>query len=130
MFEIYERIVAVASVKVYEIQDPDIVSLAYKIVTAWTECSAFRIKYYHRKLSVRETEALVRKYIAAQQEKPAKTKTPDDSAVYREIENNMKSILGAKVGIKKQSKNKGKIEISYFSMEELERIIELINKLK
>lgn len=88
------------------------------------------LRVFDEKLSVRETEALVRKYIAAQQEKPAKTKTPDDSAVYREIENNMKSILGAKVGIKKQSKNKGKIEISYFSMEELERIIELINKLK
>ena len=34
------------------------------------------------------------------------------------------------VEIKKKAKNKGRIEIEYYSMEELERLIELINRLK
>ena len=47
-----------------------------------------------------------------------------------DIENRMKDILGTKVAIKKKAKNKGRIEIEYYSMEELERLIDMINRLK
>ena len=91
------------------------------------------LRVFDEKLSVRETEALVKKHLAEQEKKeePVRTqKKADDSAVYREIENNMKAIFGTKVEIKKKANNKGRIEIEYYSMEELERIIDMINRMK
>lgn len=78
------------------------------------------------KLSVRETEKLVKKLIDS---KPAKmvAATSEDSFIYRELEDKMKSIFGSKVAIHRKSNNKGKIEIDYYSNEDLERIIDLIN---
>ena len=89
------------------------------------------LRVFDEKLSVRETESLVKRVLAKEEVKEEKSlKGPDDSFVYRDIENRMKDILGTKVEIKKKAKNKGKIEIEYYSMEELERLIELINRLK
>lgn len=42
----------------------------------------------------------------------------------------MKSIVGTKVAINRKSKNKGKIEIEYYSEDELERIIELFESIR
>ncbi len=90
------------------------------------------LRVFDEKLSVRETENLVKKTLAIAEEKPQeKVKEADkDDFIYRDIEKNMKDILGTKVEIKKKAKNKGRIEIEYYSMEELERIIEMINRLK
>ena len=49
-------------------------------------------------------------------------------AAYRESEDKLKQILGTKVSIQRKDENKGKIEISYFSLDELERILELLMK--
>ena len=46
------------------------------------------------------------------------------------FENKMKDILGSKVSIKNKKNNKGKIEIEYYSKDELERIIDLIQSIK
>ena len=46
------------------------------------------------------------------------------------FENKMKDILGSKVVIKNKKNNKGKIEIEYYSKDELERIIDLIQSIK
>lgn len=81
------------------------------------------------KLNVRDTEKLVKK---VQQEKdyPAeKNIVKTDSkmeAIYRDLEEKMKVILGTKVVINQKDDKKGKIEIDYYSMEELDRIIDLI----
>ena len=94
---------------------------------------ALALRVFDEKLSVRETENLVKKTLAAVEERPEekeKAKGPDDSFIYRDLEKRMKDILGTKVEIKKKAKNKGRIEIEYYSMEELERIIEMINRLK
>ncbi len=77
-----------------------------------------------RKLSVRETEALVKNLNKDVEEKPKEKKT--DSAT-KEIEEVLRENLGTKVEIKRGRK-KGKIEIEYYSEEELERIINIINK--
>ncbi|MCH5273123.1 MAG: ParB/RepB/Spo0J family partition protein [Lachnospiraceae bacterium] len=91
------------------------------------------MRVFDEKLSVRETENLVKR-ILTEKEKPQEPKTEketqDDSVIYRDIENRMKDILGTKVEIKKKTKNKGKIEIEYYSLEELERIIDMMNRLK
>ena len=44
-----------------------------------------------------------------------------------EMENNLKTTLGTKVKIKPRGRNKGRIEIEYFSADDLERILNIIN---
>ena len=89
------------------------------------------LRVFDEKLSVRETESLVKRVLTPEVKKEEKpVKEQDDSVIYRDIENRMKDILGTKVEIKKKAKNKGRIEIEYYSMEELERLIDLINRLK
>ena len=46
------------------------------------------------------------------------------------FEEKMKNILGSKVTIKRNKKNKGRIEIEYYSADELERLIDLIQSIK
>lgn len=83
-------------------------------------------KVFDEKLSVRDTEKLVKQIIC---EKPQKeiTATKEDNLIYHDLEEKMKKIFGTKVSIHKKQKNKGKIEIEYYSNEELERIMELFN---
>lgn len=83
---------------------------------------------FDEKLSVRETEKLVKKLTEPKPEKQIAA-TNEDSFVYRDIEEKMKSIFGSKVQINRKSNNKGKIEIEYYSSEDLERIIDLINSI-
>ena len=42
------------------------------------------------------------------------------------MEEKIKQIIGSKVAINRKTDNKGKIEIEYYSQEELERIVELL----
>lgn len=81
------------------------------------------------KLNVRDTEKLVKK-VQQEKERPGeKTDTKTDSkldAIYHDLEESMKVILGTKVAIHQKDEKKGKIEIEYYSMEELDRIIDLI----
>ena len=56
----------------------------------------------------------------------AKKKDPQMEAVYRSISEQLKGILGTKVEINQVGKNKGRIEIEYYSEEELERIYDLM----
>lgn len=82
------------------------------------------------KLSVRETEKLVKKTIEEPKEKPVKKIDTATAAIYESLEESMKSVLGTKVSIHKKSKNKGQIEIEYYSEQELERIIDLIRTIQ
>lgn len=80
---------------------------------------------FDEKLSVRETEKLVKKL---QKEKEEIQKKPVDdtmSVIYQDLEQKLKGIMGTKVSIHQKDKNKGKIEIEYYNKEELDRIIEL-----
>ena len=83
---------------------------------------------FDQKLSVRDTEKLVK---SMQNEKKGKKKEPDklDSkllAIYSDLEEQMKKIMGTKVLINSKNSNSGKIEIEYYSQDELDRIIDLI----
>lgn len=86
-------------------------------------------KIFDEKLSVRETEKLVKKLL---EEKPTTTTAPEEdlSFIYDDIENKLKQVLGAKVKLKTKNANKGKIEIEYFSKDELERITEMLYTVK
>ena len=84
---------------------------------------------FDNKLSVRETEKLVRK-LGEEKEETTKTKEPDVEIIYRNLEEKVKEILGTKVQISHKKNNSGKIEIEYYSNEELERIIELLESVQ
>ena len=83
---------------------------------------------FDQKLSVRDTEKLVK---SMQNEKKGKKKEPEklDSkllAIYSDLEEQMKKIMGTKVLINSKNSNSGKIEIEYYSQDELDRKIDLI----
>lgn len=84
---------------------------------------------FDEKLSVRETEKLVKK-LQNQSEKLQKEPENDNMKVfYEDIEQKLKAIMGTKVSIHSKDKKKGKIEIDYYSTDELERIIELFQSI-
>ena len=87
------------------------------------------MKVFDEKLSVREAEKLVKNIINVKPEKEIAV-TKEDHFIYHDLEEKMKRIIGTKVYIKKKANNNGKIEIEYYSTEELERIIELFESLK
>ncbi len=83
---------------------------------------------FDEKLSVRETEKLVKELLNPRKVKPKETDSQMD-AIYRGLEEKMKAITGTKVEIHQKGKNKGKIEIEYYSQAELERLIELFESI-
>lgn len=87
---------------------------------------------FDEKLSVRETEKLVKKIQQEKEEKKEKKEVKVNSAmaaIFGDLEETMKTILGTKVAINQKDDKKGKIEIEYYSMEELDRIIDLIRRI-
>ncbi len=99
-------------------------------ITDPNEQYKYALKAFDEKLSVRETEKLVKKFLE-DKEKPNKPEEPKkDEFVYKNIEEKLKGVLGTKVEIKNKKNNTGKIEIEYYSMDELERLIDLFNGLQ
>ena len=88
---------------------------------------------FDEKLSVRETEKLVKKI---QQEKNQKDTEknkkidPKLEAICHDLEEKMKGIFGTKVAINQKDNKKGKIEIEYYSMDELDRIMDLFRTIE
>jgi len=78
---------------------------------------------FDKKLSVREVEKLVKKYNENKPEKHKETVVRD--FLYNDLENNLKEILGSKVNICDKN-GKGKIEIEYYSKDDLDRIYDLL----
>ena len=72
-------------------------------------------------LSVRETEKLA----AAPEKKPMKLPERKDPNVVQ-IEDDLRRRLGTKVNIRTMKKHRGKIEIEYFDLDELDRILSLL----
>lgn len=84
---------------------------------------------FDEKLSVRETEKLIKKMQNPKTE-TEKVQEDDSMAVfYEDIEQKLKNIMGTKVSINHKDNKKGKIEIEYYSNDELERIVELFQSI-
>lgn len=82
------------------------------------------------KLSVREVERLVKNLLEPGKKPKSKTQgNPAEDAVYENLEERMKQIVGTRVMINRKKNNKGKIEIEYYSRDELERIIDLFESI-
>lgn len=92
-------------------------------------------KIFDEKLSVRETEKLIKKILKGELTNTDKLKEDDEDkkqlkAVYHELEEKMKQALGTKVIINYKDKNKGKIEIEYYDSEQFEHLMEMFQSLK
>ena len=86
------------------------------------------MKIFDHKMSVRETEKLVKSLNKAKDSQD-KAKAIDEESliILKSMEERIKSIVGSKVTIKGKANNKGKIEIEYYSLDELERLMDIFN---
>lgn len=81
-------------------------------------------KVFDEKLSVRDTEKLVKSFGKPKKEKKL---TPEAlQLIYRKLEDKLRESVGAKVEINAKDTQKGTIEIEYFSQDELEEIVNKI----
>ena len=81
-------------------------------------------KVFDEKLSVREIEKLVKDIKNPKQ--PKTKKVVENEFLYKELANKMKDVMGTKVNIASKGNGKGKIEIEYYSEDELERMFDMI----
>ena len=85
---------------------------------------ALAIRIFDEKLSVREIEKIIKEL--KNPKKKVEKRIIENSFIYQDLEEKMKAVIGTKVSINQKAKGKGKIEIEYYSDEELERIYEMI----
>jgi ParB family chromosome partitioning protein len=75
-------------------------------------------------LNVRQTERIVKNFDS---EKVVKVVEKQKNIYYKDVLNKLEDHFGTKVFINSKNKNKGKIEIEYYSEEDFERILEVFN---
>ena len=83
-------------------------------------------RIFDEKLSVRDVEKLVKNL-----HKPAKSKKVDDKimqVIYQDIEEKLKQKLGRKVTVTSKGEGSGKIEIEFYNHEDLDRLLDVLNK--
>lgn len=78
------------------------------------------------KISVRELEKIVRNIIENKKDNKLEKSSKDLNIYYKDIRDKLETYFGTKVNIENK-KNKGKIEIEYYSEEDLQRILDIIN---
>lgn len=92
-------------------------------------------KIFDEKMSVREVEKLVKKLQKDKTEKPKEEVKTDQAieqmqVIYHDLEEKMKGIFGTKVSINSKDMKKGKIEIEYYSPDELDHIMDMFRSIQ
>lgn len=87
-------------------------------------------RIFDEKLSVRETERLMKSLQSREQKEVKKKPEIENAFIYKDIEEKIKGILGTKVYVNHKTGNKGKIEIEYYSQDELNRLLEMIQTIQ
>lgn len=85
------------------------------------------VKIFDEKLSVRDVEKLVKDIKNPKQ--PKVKKEIKNEFLYNDLADKMKDVMGTKVNIAAKGNGKGKIEIEYYSDDELERMFDMIMSL-
>ena len=88
------------------------------------------MRIFDEKLSVRETEKLVKTILNPSKKREAAIPDSAEDAIYESLEEKMKNITGTRVFIHRKKNNKGKIEIEYYSRDDLDRIIDLFESVR
>ncbi|MDF1617427.1 ParB/RepB/Spo0J family partition protein [Petrocella sp. FN5] len=87
-------------------------------------------RVFDEKLSVRETEKLIKNHLNPSKKVKRDTALSVLDPIYKKIEDDVKKIFGTKVSILKKTEQLGKIEIEYYSKDELDRILELMHTIQ
>lgn len=87
------------------------------------------MRIFDEKLSVRETEKLIKKLLNKDDNKKKNQDISEQQKiVYQQYEEKLKGHMGTKVKINYKANGKGKIEIEYYSESEFERLYEMMTK--
>ena len=87
----------------------------------------FAQKIFDEKMSVRDVEKAIKNMQKDHKIKKDNQKIDKKTeAIYHSLEENMKQIMGTKVTIQAKNGNQGKVEIEYYSQDELDRIVNMI----
>ena len=87
----------------------------------------FAQKIFDEKMSVRDVEKAIKNMQKDPKVKKDNQKIDKKTeAIYHSLEENMKQIMGTKVTIQAKNGNQGKVEIEYYSQDELDRIVNMI----
>jgi len=81
------------------------------------------------KLSVREAEKLVKK-LSLPDKTPERIVSVEEETRYNAIQGRLENIIGSKVKLNRKAKGNGKIEIEYYSYDDLERLLELFESIQ
>jgi len=81
-------------------------------------------------LSVRQTEELANRFAEISNVKPKKKTQSNKSAVILKYESELISTLGTKVTINRKNTGKGRINIEFYSDEDLERLLDIISNIE
>lgn len=114
----------------------DMISTGHARALIGVEDAEEQVNLAHRifdeKMSVREVERLVQKIQSGKKEQENKKNEDKEERdfIYRNLENTMKEILGTKVTVKNQKNHKGKIEIEYYSDEDLDRLVAMLESIQ
>ena len=87
-------------------------------------------RIFDEKLSVRDVEKIMKNMNKPAKDKKAGSKQGDKdlSFIYQDIEEKLKNSLGTKVSVSSKGDGSGKIEIEFFSNDDLERLMEILSK--
>lgn len=88
------------------------------------------MRIFDEKLSVRETEKLVKTILNPSKKRENAVSDSAEDVIYESLEEKMKNITGTRVFIHRKKNNKGKIEIEYYSRDDLDRIIDLFESIR
>lgn len=83
-------------------------------------------RIFDEKLSVRDVEKIVKNF-----HKPVKAKKQDDKTletIYQDIEEKLKQRLSTKVSVTSKGEGAGKIEIEFYSHDDLDRLMDLMGE--
>ena len=88
------------------------------------------MRIFDETLSVRETEKLVKTILNPSKKRENAVSDSAEDAIYESLEEKMKNITGTRVFIHRKKNKKGKIEIEYYSRDDLDRIIDLFESIR
>lgn len=91
----------------------------------------FAQKIFDEKMSVRDVEKEVKRIQNEKktEKKEKKNIDPKLEIIYADLEEKLKGILGTKVSIQPKDSKKGKVEIEYYSQDELDRIVTMFQSI-
>ena len=83
----------------------------------------FAQRVFDEKMSVRDVEKEIKRLQKAKAEKPVKQIDPQLQVVYHDLEEKLKGLLGTKVSIRPKDSQKGRIEIEYYTQDDLDALV-------